>query len=423
VIAHGLAFIVLTFGFLGGWVAFAPLSGAVIAEGVVKVESNRKTVQHLEGGIVRDILVKEGDEVALGQPLIVLENEHTVAELNILRDQLDAETVREARYLAEKSRSSSIALPASLLERRADEKLAEIIMSETRVFTTQREVLEGQIKIIQNQIAEVKDEIGALERQIASSRQTTRYLDEELASNARLAEKGFVAQQHILELRRALSAEDTRRGEYSAEVARAKQKIAELQLHAIGLTDQYQQQSSEGLKKSQEQIFDLQERLRVPEDTIKRQTIAAPVAGRIVDLKVHTAGGVIAPREPLMDIVPQGTALIIQCKVQVQDIDEIHPGQTADIHLTAYKQRTTSLVEGVVIYVSADRLEAENAYDQPHYLAHVRVEAEALEKAGENISLYPGMPAEVYLKTQERTALRYLLDPLLNTLRRAGRET
>lgn len=422
VIRFGLVIILVMFGGVGGWAAFAPLHGAVLASGQVKVESSRKTVQHLEGGIVGSILVKEGDFVKQGQTLLVLASTQIDAQYNMLRDQLNAEQAHAARLIAEKNWQASVTFPVELRQRSKEAKIAEILRNETHIFDTRRETLNGEISLMRGQIEEVKSEIVALNGQQKATDKTIGYLNDELSVNEKLAEKGFVAKPHLLEFKRSLSSEEDKQGEYAANIARARQKINELNLRIANLKNDYAKQASDDLQKSQDQIFDLQERFRVPEDEVKRQKISAPVAGRVVDLKVHTVGGVIGAREPLMDIVPEQRQLIVESKVQVQDIDDLHLNMEAEVRLTAYKQRTTPLVQGKVVYIAADSL-VDEATHTPYYLTHVRVDEASLKEAGDDIELYPGMPAEVYILTRSRTALQYLLDPITTTLRRSFRES
>lgn len=421
VIRAGMIVIAVVFGGLGTWAAVAPLHGAIVAAGQVKVESSRKTVQHLEGGIVSSILVKEGDTVKQGQPLIVLESTQVDAQFNMLRDQLDAELAHAARLTAEKNWSGRISFPEELLKRAHDPNVADTLRNETHIFNTKRETLNGEIGLLRGQIEEVKAEMASLTTQMAATDKTISYLHEELAANETLAKKGFVSAPKVLELKRGLSQEEDKQGEYSADISRAKQKTTELQLRIASLRDDYAKQASDELKKSQDQIFDLQERLRVPEDAMKRQNITSPVAGRVVDLKVHTVGGVIGAREPLMDIVPEQRQLIVESKVRVEDIDDLRTGMGAEVRLTAFKSRITPLVKGKVIYVSADSL-MDEATHMPYYKTNVQVDEQSMKEAGDNIQLYPGMPAEVYIITQERTALEYLLQPVTDTLRRSFRE-
>lgn len=422
IIRTGLISILVAFGGFGSWVAFAPLHGAVMAAGQVKVENSRKTIQHLEGGIVGQILVKEGQFVKKGETLIVLESAQVDAQLNIVEDQLAVEQAAAARLQAEKFGRSSVAFPKDLIAKAKEPTIAEIMRNETALFNIRRQTLNSEIGLMQGQILEVKGEIAALNSQLKATDTTIGYLNEELAVNEKLAQKGFVASPRLLEFKRSLSAQNDRQGEYNADIARAKQKINELGLRIASLRHEYTTQANNELKTSQDKIFDLEERLRVPQDAMRRQTIASPVSGRVVGLKVHTVGGVIGAREPLMDIAPEQGDLIIESRVQISDIDDLRLGMDAEVRLSAYKQRTTPLVRGKVINVGADSL-MDEATNTPYYLAQVRVDATSLKEAGDDIKLYPGMPAEVYILTHSRTAMQYLLDPITDTLNRSFRES
>lgn len=422
IIRVGLITILVAFGGFGSWAVFAPLHGAVMAAGQVKIESSRKTIQHLEGGIVGQILVKEGQYVKKGETLIVLESAEVGAQLNIVGDQLAVVQAAAARLQAEKAGLAKVTFPKNLLDRSKEATIAEILQSETALFNVHRQTLNNEIGLIQGQIAEVKGEIVALNSQIKATDTTVGYLNEELAVNEKLAQKGFVATPRLLEFKRSLSAQSDRQGEYNADIARAKQKINELGLRIATLRHEYTTQANNELKTTQDKIFDLEERLRVPQDAMRRQTIISPVAGRVVGLKVHTVGGVIGAREPLMDIAPEQGDLIIESRVQINDIDDLHLDQDAEVRLSAYKQRTTPLVRGKVINVGADSL-IDEATHTPYYLAQVKVDAASLKEAGDDIKLYPGMPAEVYILTHARTAMQYLLDPITTTLHRSFRES
>ena len=422
IIRAGILVIVVAFGGFGGWAAFAPLRGAVVAPGQVKVESSRKTIQHLEGGIVGQILVKEGQLVKRGQALVILESASVSANIAMLRDQFDTTQAQRARLNAEKSHGDKIEFPASLLARNKEPNVAEIMLNETRLFNTRRGILSNEISLIKGQIAQAQRETTALEQQISATNKTIGYLNDELKVNETLASKGFVAAPRLLEFKRSLSQQERSLGEYSADIERANQKVSELRLRIVNLQDDYVKKAADELKQTQDKYYDLQERMRVPQDQLERQTITSPVDGRVVGLKVHTVGGVIGAREPLMDIVPNGSDLLIETRVRVDDIEEVHPDMDAEVRLTAYKQRTTPLVQGKVVYVSADSL-VDEATHQPYYLVHVQVSAASIKQAGNNISLYPGMPAEVYVLTKTRTALDYLLEPILDTLRHSMRES
>lgn len=417
-------FLVVAVAVLGfaAWSALAPLSAAIIAPGVVKVELNRKTVQHQEGGIVKEILVKDGDHVRAGQPLVVLEDERVSASVEVLRGQIDAERAKMARLEAERQYLPTLTFPADLQAHAAgNPKLAEFLASEAGFFKAKRNALEDQQRLLRNQVGEGKERVAALEQEAKAEGRSIGLMEEELAANERLVEQNFVQKTRLLALKRSVAEYEARYGEHMADMAEGKQRISELELRIVNLRNSYIQQAADELTATRNRLFDLQERLRPSLDAQERQKIVAPVAGEVVDNKVHTVGGVIGPREPVMDIVPFDNPLIVEAQVSVDDIDELHLGMEADVRLTAYRRRTTAMVYGKVSYVSADRL-VDRASGRPYYTAHVDVDPKSLAEAGEGIKLSAGMPAEVYIRTRERTALDYLLEPVTDTLRRSMRE-
>lgn len=421
VVLAGLAVIFLTFAGFGTWAAMAPLSGAIIAGGVVKVDTNRKTVQHLEGGIVQEIRVRDGDRVETGQTLIVIEDEQVSANLDLLQGQFDAELAKAARLRSERDGQATIAFPGQLTERGGDAEVREILASEQTFFVAKRNALDAQVTLLEDLIARVHTEIEGLTRQVQAEDAAIGLLRQEIAANEELQQKHYVEETRLLTLRRQVEEYQARLGEHQAEIAIARQKITGNELRIASLRDEYLQTAADELTASQGKIFDIEERLRPLEDASRRQQIVAPIAGRVVDLKVFTVGGVIAPREPLLDIVPDDNPLIIEARVSVESIEELQPGMQADIRMTAYKSGTTPLLRGTVTYVSADRLTDEHS-GVPYYVAHITVDKDSLEAVRE-VRLLPGMPAEVFIQTRARTALDYLLDPITAALRRSMRES
>lgn len=415
-IAVGLA----AFLCVGAWAAMAPISGAIIAAGLVKVETNRKTVQHQEGGIVKEIRVRDGDRVTQGQPLIVLGDVKVEAALSLVRTQLDAELARNARLAAERELAQQVDFPTTLAQRADDPRVAELLRREQALFEVRRDALKSQVSLLRSQVAEARSEIAA---RIAQRNTEGRALDlqrEEVEANRSLSAQGFVSRTRLLTLQRTEADYQARREENLAELARARQKIPELELRAVTLQDQYVAQAANEHKESTARLFDLQERLRPSEDAAARQVITAPVSGVVVDLKVSTAGAAIGPREALMDIVPENPSLLIEAHVRPEDINHVRPGTTADVRLTAFSQRLTPLVAGEIQYVSADRMTSPDG-KTAYYVARVRVNAQSLRDAG-NLQLQAGMPAEIFVKTAARTPLEYFVDPILGFLRRAARE-
>jgi epimerase transport system membrane fusion protein len=413
---------VIVVGFLGviAWAAFAPLSGSIVATGVVKVDSNRKTVQHRDGGIVREILVHEGEEVERGQALVLLDDARIDSSFDLLRSQFDAEIIRRARLTAERDYAPGFSVPAEVAARQSDSRVAEMLRRERGIFSTRRQAIESQLNLTRRQIGEVEAEIAARQSQDSSAVTAIKLMDQEVAANEALLSENFINRTKVMTLQRAAAEYRMRQGENAAERAKATQRKSELELKMVSLRETYATEASAELRDTGNKIVDIEERLRAARDAAERKVIAAPVAGRVVDLRVTTAGSPIGPRDPVLDVVPRDNPLIVEAHVPLDAISELRQGLLAQVRLTAYRQRTTPLVEGRVTYVSADALSDKQA-SAPHFVVYVELSKTSLKAAGA-LNLHPGMAAEVYIKTSERTALDYLLEPVLVSIRRAFRD-
>jgi HlyD family type I secretion membrane fusion protein len=416
----GLAVIAAGILALAGWAILAPLSGAVIAPGFVKVDLNRKVVQHQEGGIVRAVRVRDGDRVSQGQELVMLDDVRIDAQLDLLRTQLDAEHAKAARLEAERAYASKPAFPASLAKRSKESKIAEFLAREATLFRARREAIESQIAVLRRQIAEISEEAKALSQQIEAEERALKLQKEELAANERLLQQGYVQKTRLLTLQRAVAEYEARHGERRAELSKSQQRASELEFRILSMRNVYAQSAADELKEISSRIFDLEERIRPSRDAAERQRITAPIAGEVVGLRVFSRGSVIGPREILMEIVPDEKRLIVEARIRPEDINHVRAGSQADVRLTAYQQRTTPLVHGTVIYVSGDRL-IEQQTGAPHYVVQVDVPTEALAQAG-NLKLQAGMPAELFIRTDSRTTMDYLFAPVTAYFRRAMRE-
>jgi len=405
VIAGGLVAIAV-------WAYFAPLSGAVIAPGFVKVDLNRKVVQHQEGGIVRAVRVRDGERVAQGQELVLLDDVRIDAQLDLLRTQFDAERAKVARLEAERTLALKPSFPKDLVKQ-------EYVTREEALFRARREAPDSQIAVLRRQIRETVEEANALAEQIGAEDRALKLQKEELAANERLLEQGYVQKTRLLTLQRAVAEYEARHSERRAELSKSRQRASELEFRILSMRNTYVQAATDEAKESTGKMFDLEERIRPSRDASERQKIAAPIAGEVVGLRVFNAGSVIGPREVLMEIVPKEKRLIIEARIRPEDINHVRAGSEADIRLTAYQSRTTPLVPGAVTYVSGDRL-VEQQTGAPYYIVHIDVPEQALGAA--NLRLQAGMPAEVFIRTDTRTALDYLLAPVTSYLRRAMRE-
>ena len=428
----GLAVILFGVVGLGGWAAFAPLSGAVMAPGFVKGDLTRKVGQHQEGGIVREILVRDGDRVRQGQTLVAIEDVRVDAALDLLRTQLDAERAKAARLHAERIFGPKVGFPADLVARAREPNLAEILERETTLFRARRESLDSQIAVLRKQIRETDEEAKSLGEQIAAEERALKLQNEELAANEQLLSQGYVQKTRVLALQRAVAEYEARHGEHRAELSKARQRASELDLRILTLRNNYVHAAADELKETTGRTFDLEERLRPTRDAAARQRITAPIDGEVVGLKVFTPGAVIGPRELLMEIVPNEKRLLIEARIRPEDITNVRPGSEADVRLTAYKSRNTPLVFGSVVYVSGDRMTDAQAGTpsgvasgiapgMPYYVVHIDVPEKSLAEAG-NLRMQAGMPAEVFIRTDSRTAFDYLLAPVTAYFRRAMRD-
>lgn len=419
----GLAVIGLTFGVFGTWATSSPLSGAVIVSGHVAVESERKTVQHQEGGIIKRILVKPGSIVTQGETLLELESVQVEAVAAATRSQRDAELARAARLAAERDYSARYDVPAELQSRAHKAEVAQVIAAEQNLFDSRRRTLSQRIALLRAENVHVRKEIASLQAQELSANVGVGYARQLLALNAQLVREKFVSQARLLELQARVSDRELQGAQATAAVAQAFQKIKQNELRIEGLRRDYADESANELRLSERRIEDLRQRLRPDEDTLARLTIVAPIAGEVVDLKVHTVGGVIASREPLMSIVPANAPLIVKGKARTEDIIQLATGAEAAVQLLAYKRRTTPVVTGRLIYVSADMLtEQIQGQPAPYYEVRISIDKTELAKAGD-LAIMPGMPVDAFIRTESRTLLEYLMQPITQAMRRAGRQS
>lgn len=419
-IRQGLLVIALAFGGIGGWAALAPLDGAIIAPGLLKVQGTRKTVQHLEGGLVRQIHVRDGDRVQAGDPLVTLGDERVAASLDLLVQQLDAEKARVARLTAQRDFADRIEFPADLLQRAGTPRVAQLLQRERALFTAMHHALLQQMSLSSVQIAQTREELAGVQVQSDADDSAARMMQEEVQTYETLLQQNYIAGAAVLRLRRNHEEYQVRRGERQAAAAQARQRITELELAQATRRNDYLKDASDQLVNASARLGELQERHRAVLDQVARQAVLAPIAGTVVGLRVFTLGGVVRPGEPLLDIVPSDEGLIVEAQVNLDDVDQVHPGQDAQVRLSAFNARSTPLLDGQLVYLSADKLDSERG-DRSFYVVHVALPADARQLLGP-LLIQPGMRAEVFLKTPPRTALQYLLEPITVSLRRAARE-
>jgi HlyD family secretion protein len=405
---------------LGTWSAFAPLESAAIAFGAVESESSRKTIQHLEGGIIGEILVADGDVVRAGQILISLDSTKTRAEVQSLQGQLWDATAREMRLQAEQQGHERLSFPAKVeLVQNESPSASSIFARQHDIFETRRQVFQSQLAVMREKRLQVEKEIAGLKAQEAAVAQRAAIVREEAAMVVNLVNKGLERRPRLLGLQRETAEIDGRGGEIAAQISRAEQVISESHATLLKLESDRQNEIAQSLREAQNQIFQLRERLRAAEDQLSRTEVKAPEDGVVTELRVHTPGGVIGAGAPLMDLVPLQDRLVVTARVRPDDIDVVRPGLNADVHLLPYNQRRVPRLKGTVIHVSADRL-VDKRTDQPYYAAKIRVQDPRLAEGG--VQIIPGMPTQVFIKTGRGTVALYALRPLLDSFNNAFRE-
>ncbi len=364
--------------------------------------------------------MRNGDPVARGDVLVRLENTHAKALHDVIRGEIDAARAEAARLVAERDGLEDIAFPEDILARAQVPKVAEALQGQRNLFAARRTSLEGQVAILEQSVAQFREEIEGLRSEQAAREQQLKILKDELAGLRKLLKQGNVPRNEVLAYERKIAELAGERGRFMANVSRAEQGIGEAQLRISQLEKSVREEVVGKLRDVQERIFGLEERLVAAEDVLSRTEIRAPTAGVVMGMRVHTTGGVVAPGQELLQVVPVGDRLVIEAQVNPIDIDDVAVGQQATLRLTAFKLRSTPIIVGTLVNVSADRLLDEHT-GTPYYLARIEVPKEALETLGE-LTLQPGMPVEALIKTGARTALGYMLSPLTDNMARAFRE-
>lgn len=404
----------------GGWATFATLDSAAVAPGVVSVESNRKTIQHLEGGIVSRIHVREGEVVSRGQVLVELDPTRPRAELHQLEARLHGALALAARLHAERDGLDPIAFPEELRRISDTPSASEAMNGEMRIFSARQDSLAARRGVIEQRIAQFDQEIQGLEGQIAAEATQLDVIRLERDGEQKLVDRKLTGMQRLLALRRDEAEIAGSRSRNVAAIARVRQSIGEERLKILELDTQQMNEVVGELRRTETLIGELQERLRTAGDVAARTRIVAPLDGTVVNLKVHTRGGVVASGETLMDVVPVGETLVVHARVTPDDIDSVHPGLSAQTHITAFNRRNVPPVEGRVVSVSADRLTDERS-GLPYFLAVVELPG-TRHPADDSLDLYPGMQAEVMIVTGSQSPMDYLIRPALRSFDRALRE-
>jgi HlyD family type I secretion membrane fusion protein len=416
--AIGYAIIILTFGVLGGWSAFAKLDSAVTAPGFIAEENSRKSVQHLEGGIIRDILVREGEHVDAGQVLFRMDPTQPQANRDLQENQLDALLAQEARLLAERDRLSAIAWPEEI-ERRSDQPVVkQAIADQTKQFADRQASLHGQIDVLKSKIDQFNTEVEGLRVEREATKHQLQYIVQELTDLDYLLKENLVQKSRVLALDREKSRLEGVIGRSITDEAKAGTEIGETKLQIGQVQNKFYEEVASSVLDVRQKINDAREKLRVAQDVVRRIDVTAPVSGTAQDLKVFTVGGVIKPGDVLLQIVPDHDSLIVQAHVSPHDMDRMSAGMRAEVRFTSFKMSILPIISGRVQSVSRDRLVDETTH-QPYFLAQVIVDDIPPELRDR---LVAGMPADLVFPTGERTVLNYLVRPLQDRMNGAFRE-
>lgn len=400
----------------GGWAASAQLSGAVIAQGAVTVDQDLKSIQHRDGGIVSEIRIREGDFVRAGDVLLRLEDTETKAELSIVRSKLVELAIRRARLLAERDGLAAIEFPSDL----DVEESPDVFLGEMRLFDGNRTSRQSKIQQLELSVDQIEEEIKGLEAQGQSKGDEFQVVATEYEANKGLVGKGVIARTHLVPIARDRARLSGERGEIQASIARARTRMSEIRLQIIAIDEDARTEAQRELSDVEAEYSELRDRRIAIEDRLARTDIRAPISGTINELNIHTIGGVITPAEELVTIVPEDAKLKVEVKLTPVTIDQLWVGQPARLRFTAFNQRTTPELKGEIVYVSAATTR-DDTTGETYYLGDVDVSAEEIEKLGVT-ALLPGMPVEVFITTEERTALTYFIKPITDQFSRAFRE-
>ncbi|ASY65535.1 protein secretion protein, HlyD family (plasmid) [Sinorhizobium sojae CCBAU 05684] len=405
---------------VGGWAATTELSSAIVAGGVVVVDDNVKKVQHLTGGVVGELRVKEGDRVEAGQVLIRLDGTTVRANLAIIEGTLAQLYARRARLHAERIGAPDFEIDEDLENFISGAAAAKLVAGEKRLFESRRSALTGMKSQLASRKAQLADEIEGLTVQLKAIEDALRLIEEELVGVDSLYGQGLVPMQRVTTLKRQRAELEGDRGQHIAARAQARGKLSEIDLQVLQLDEDRRTEISKELTDVEARIAEYEERRTAATDQLRRLDITSPLSGRVYQLAVHTVNGVINPGETLMLVVPEADDLTVEARVAPHDIDQVQVGQPVEIRFSAFNQRTTPEVEAEVVTVAPDLVTDERS-GTSYYPLRIRPKPESLAKLT-GLSLYPGMPAEVFIKIADRTVISYLTKPLTDQMRHAFRE-
>ena len=416
----GYAVIILTFGVVGVWAAVAKLDKAVVAQGFVAVETNRKSVQHFEGGMVREIFIKEGDHVTKGEVLFSLKKVQAQANNDLVKNQLDSGLALEARLLAERDQKENITWPEEFSGRSAEPLLARIMTDQIYQFQERHTSLEGQVSVLELRIEQLTMGIKGIAIEKDSTEKQVGYINDELVNLRDLGKKQLVPMTRVYAMERERTRLEGVIGHSIADTAKAQSSIGEIKIQIQQLRQKFQEDIASSLLEVRQKIADARERVTVAGDVLNRVEIVAPLDGTVQNLKVFTVGQVLRPAETLLEIVPDEEPLVVNAQFSPNDIDTVYGGQQAEIRFPAFHSRQIPLMMGRIESISHDRLMDEQTR-QFYFLGVISLDRSDIPEEYRP-RIRPGMPAEVIVASGERTVLSYIISPLSESLRKSFRE-
>lgn len=416
----GMLVLLLGLGGFGGWAFTANLAVAVVAPGHVAVESFRRTVQHLEGGIVREILVADGDRIEAGQPLVVIDDTRARTQLRVARAQYLVGRATELRLLAEQRGDDALLIPDELTVSDLP-RVQEVLAVQRALFAARRESLRGTLEALDEQAIQLQRQIEGLEEMVRINEQHADSLREEAADLRNLFSKGMVNNQRLREVERDLLELLSEIASRRAEIARLGSQVSESRMQREIRVQEFQKEVGEQLRETQAIVTEAEERITALDDQMSRATVKAPVAGVVVERRVHSVGDVLRAGDPLLDIVPDDDRFVVEARVPDRDVNQLYLGQPAEIRFSAFNQRMTNVIAAQVIFVSADS-QVDEATGVRYYRVRLRVTDHGRQEMTEQMQLLAGMPAEVMIRTGDRTFASYIAKPITDMLARAIRE-
>jgi HlyD family type I secretion membrane fusion protein len=416
----GQAVVILGFCAFVGWASVAQLDGAAVAQGVVAVESNRKTVQHLEGGIVRELLVRDGDVVAEGEVLLRLDPTRVDAQSETFRSQLAAIVAQETRLLVERDIGSVLSFPPEVIRRSADATVAAVIADQKRVFEVRRAALQRNLDVADAQIEQARKESEQNASDLVTARATYQNVVGELLPLRDLQRQKLVSVSRVMPLEREKLRLEGVIANSELQAKKLQERMVEAELRRNQVLSDYRQDASTQLLDVRRQLSDVRQQLVVAEDAQRRFELKAPIAGTVQQLRIFTVGGVIKPGDPVLDLVPATDVLVIQAKISPLDVDRVTPGMRAEIRFPSFRYFGADVITGSLRSVSRDRL-LETDSREPYFAAEVTVDRASIPRTFAD-RLMAGIPADVIVPTEPRSVLEYLLNPIFERFNKSMRE-